>query len=513
MRSSSQSPNYYGTLSNGFIAFPTQMTGDFSITANVTVTTENKNNNASGIGVGITTGFLGTDSYAYALMRNTTVAPLTSGVINGYYVSGTGATSAGSPSVNFNTGTPMQLTFSRTGTNLTYGGGPVGVAPTTNVAATSFFTNGTTVYGGGAVYPAISFNNVTATITNLVVKDGTGATVFDSAAGGILVTYIPAALTLSTSALAITKGASAPVTATAVAVGGTVSTVTATPANATIVSATIVNGATNSIITLTGLAGGTTNVTVTNTSDPNPATNTKTIQVTVNDFSTADNYGTLTTAYPAPGATNAYIDGELALAFDAATTPTLNPGGSIKIYKTSDGTQVDSISFANETQTFVTGTNTATINVGSQLARVSGNTLFFTPHLGKLAYGTSYYVVIPTMSIGGTLNGMPFVGFSNLNTVATWNFTTRPAPTLDATNITVDGSQTGAANFRTVQGALGALSGIAATTNFTINIAAGTYNELVHYTGPGLTQTININGPAATTRATPASFSTPTAMA
>ena len=94
-------------------------------------------------------------------------------------------------------------------------------------------------------------------------------------------------------------------------------------------------------------------MTVTNTSDPNPATNTKTIQVAVNDYSAADNYGPLTTAYPAAGATNAYTDGELALTFDVA--PTLNPGGTIKIYKKSDGTQVDSISFAGETQTFVTG--------------------------------------------------------------------------------------------------------------------------------------------------------------
>ena len=31
-------PNYYGTVSNGFISFPTPMTGDFSITAQVTVT-------------------------------------------------------------------------------------------------------------------------------------------------------------------------------------------------------------------------------------------------------------------------------------------------------------------------------------------------------------------------------------------------------------------------------------------------------------------------------------------
>src|SRR5581483_4736551 len=54
------------------------------------------------------------------------------------------------------------------------------------------------------------------------------------------------------------------------------------------------------------------------------------------------------------------------------------------------------------------------------------------------------------------------------------------------------------ANFRTVQGALGSLAGITpapAPLAFTINVAAGTYNELVHYTGPGLTQTVNIVGP------------------
>jgi len=498
---------YYGTASNGFIAFPTPMTGDFSISATVNLTVQHKANNTCGLGVGMTTGFLPTDSYAYTLMRNSNPAT-GGGAINEAYVSSASAVSIPNtaPSLipNFTNGTvaaPVltQLTFSRTGTNVTFTATPAGGATATATVATSVLTNGPTNYGSGPVYPAISFNNVGAQITNLVVKDGTGATVFDSGAGGVLVTYIPASLTLSTSAIAITKGVSAPVTATAIAVGGTVSTVTATPADTSIVSATVVNGASNSIITLTGLASGTTNVTVTNTSDPLSATNTKTIQVTVNEFSTADNYGALTTAYPAPGATNAYTDGELALAFDAATTPTLNSGGSIKIYKMSDGTQVDSISFANESQTFVTGTNSATINVGSQLARVSGNTVFFTPHLGKLAYGTAYYVVIPTKSISGTLNTMPFVGFSNVNTVATWNFTTRPAPTLDPTQITVDGSQTGTANFRTLQGALGALSGIPATTppttNFTINVAAGTYNELVHYTGPGLTQTININGP------------------
>ncbi len=480
-------PNYYGTVSNGFISFPTTMSGDFSITAQVTITAQNKANNACGIGLGMTTGFNGTDSYGYVLMRNT------SNTTNGYYVSAVGAVSAGAPAVPFTNGTPLQLTFSRTGSNATFSAGTVGGTPVTNTVAASVFSNGVTAYGSGAVYPALSFNNVNATITGLVIKDGTGATVFDSATGS-LVDFIPASLTLSTATTAVVKGASTAVTATALAVGGTVSPVTAVPADPTIATATVVNGATNSTITLNGLKGGVTTVTVTNTGDTNTATNTKTITLSVNDYPASDPYGSLATrAYPAPAAINAYTDGELSLTFDAP--PTLNTGGSIQIYKAADGTLVDSVAFAGETQTY----GTTVINVGSQLARVAGNIVYFAPHLGKLAYGTAYYVVIPTTSITGTLNAIAFNGLSNLSTVATWNFTTRAAPTLSATSITVDGSQTSTANFRTLQGALNALTtGLpGAATSATVNVAAGTYNELIHYAGPNNTaQTINIIGPA-----------------
>jgi hypothetical protein len=492
-------PNlYYGTVSNGFIAFPTQMTGDFSISAQITVTAQNKANNASGIGVGITTGFAGTDSYGYILMRNSTAvapAPVNS-VTNGYYVSSATGTSAGAPAVAWDTGMPMALTFSRTGTNLTYAAGPVGGALTSQTTPTSAFTNGTTVYGGGAVYPALSFNNVSATITNLVIKDAAGATVFDSATGA-MVTYVPASLTLTATTASLAKGASTTVTATAASIGGALSGVTVSSSDPTVATATVVNGATSSTITLSGLKGGVSTVTVTNTGDANPATNTKTIVVAVAEYPATDPYGSLATlAYPAPGAANAYTDGELALTFDAP--PTLNTGGTIRIFKQSDGTEVDSIAFAGETQTF----GTAVINVGTQLARVSGNTVLFTPHLGRLAYATGYYVVIPTTSITGTLTTMPFNGLSNLSTVATWKFTTRAAPTLVATGVTVDGAQASAANFRTLQGALGALATLlpATTTNVTITVAAGTYTELVHYTGPGANLTVNIIGPPGNTR-------------
>ncbi|HZL17717.1 MAG TPA: pectinesterase family protein [Polyangia bacterium] len=476
-------PNYYGTVSNGFLAFPTPMTGDFSITAQVNITTQNKANNACGIGVGITTGFGGSDSYAYALMRNTNNST------NGYSVSGAGTLSAGAPTVAFTNGTPLQLTFSRAGSNVTYAAGPVGGTATTSTLAASLLTNGTTAYGAGAVYPAISFNNVAATITGLVIKDASGSTVYDSATG-TLVNYVPASLIVSAASVNLNKGASGTVIATANAIGGALSAVTAVSADPTIATATVAQGATNSTITLNGVKGGATTVTVTNTGDPNSATNTKTFLVSVAEYAATDPYGSLAArAYPVPGATSAYTDGELALTFDAP--PTLNTGGLIKILALADGSEVDSIGFTGETQTF----GTTVVNVGSQLVRVSGNTVFFTPHLGKLVYGAAYYVAIPTTAITGTLNAVAFNGLSNLKTVATWSFTTRAAPVLTAT-VTVDGSQTSTANFRTLQGALGSLATVTpSATNFTINIAAGTYNELVHYTGPGATQTISIIGP------------------
>lgn len=479
-------PNYYGTVSNGFIALPTPMSGDFSISAEVTVTAQNKANNACGIGLGMTTGFNGTDAYGYALMRNS------SNVVNGYYVNGAGTISAGAPAVPFTDGTPLALSFVRAGDMLTYGAGPVGSALTTQSTSASLFTNGTTAYGAGPVYPAISFNNVAATITKLIIKDAAGATVYDSATGA-LVTYVPASLTLSASNVNVPKGATTTVTATAVATGGAVSAVTAVSANPAVATASVTNGAASSTVTLTGVSGGVTTVTVTNTSDTSSVTSTKTLTVAVDDFATTDPYGSLTArTYPSAGATGAHVDGELSLTFDAP--PVLNAGGSIKIYKQSDGTQVDSIRFEGETQTF----GTTAINVGAQLVRVSGNTLFFTPHLGKLAYGTAYYVAIPTTSITGTLNGVAFNGLSNASATASWKLTTKAAPTLDPADITVDGSTLSTADFRTVQGALNAAAAsLGAAKSVTIAVAAGTYRELLRYSGPGAAagQTIHLVGP------------------
>ncbi len=483
-------PNYYGTNSNGFIAFPTTMDGDFSMSAEVTITTQLKANNACGIGLGMTTGFNGTDTYAYMLMRNST------NMTNGYYVNGAGSVSAGSPSVAFTDGTPLQLTFNRKGTQVTFGAGPVGGTVTTQSVATSSLTNGTTVYGSEPVYPAISFNNVAATISKLRIQDGGGVTVYDSDAG-TLEMYVPASLTVSSPTAAVRKGATATVTATALAIGGAVSAVTATATDPTIVDVSVANGPTNATITLNGLKGGATTVTITNTADTNKLTSEKTLIVSVNDYPASDAYGDLTSAaYPAPGAVDAYADGELSLTFD--DVPTLNLGGSIKIFKAADGTELDSVSFADETQVF----GATAIRVDNQLVRVEDKTVHFRPHLGKLAYGTAYYVVIPVASITGSLKGQPFSGFSDAKSVATWSFTTRPAPSLNATAITVDGSRASTANFRTIQGALDAVAtNLATAASVQINVAAGTYHELLRYQGTaGVGQTISIRGPAGNTR-------------
>ena len=138
------------------------------------------------------------------------------------------------------------------------------------------------------------------------------------------------------------------------------------------------------------------------------------------------------------------------------------------------------------------------INVGIAAGPGRGNTVFFTPHLGKLAYGAAYYVAIPTTSITGTLTGVAFNGLSNLSTVATWKFTTRAAPSLTPPGVTVDGSQTSTANFRTLQGALG---GLAAS----LPAATASHHQRrrrhLQRAGPlhrarRQTQTINIIGPA-----------------
>jgi uncharacterized protein YjdB len=480
-------PNF-GYGSSCYLAFPTQFAGDFSVEATIVVNTQNNTNNASGIGIGMFTGYTSGDSYALDLMRNSSNAAVA------YYVKNATSVGTGGTSVTYTAGNTIKLMMSRVGATVNMSMTNVTTGITTSQLSAAGIGNFYNVAGN--VYAGISFANVDATITNFHIVDATSTTVYDSAIGRIT-PLIPASLTLSTTAVDMPLiGGSAQVQCDAVPLLGGVTTYSLSGYDSSIVSAVIAGNKIN----LTPVGPGTTTVTVTNDSDTNVATKTKTFTVTVNAYSTTDGYGSIPAAslYPNAGAAAAFTDGELAITFDSP--PTLNTGGTVRIYKLSDGSLVDTIGFASESQTV----NGVQVFVQTQLARLSGNTLYITPHFGKLAYGTAYYIVIPTTAITGTFNGKTFVGFSDKSTVATWNFTTKAAPSLVATNVTVDGAQNSTANFRTVGGALMYLAAnpIAAATAVTVNVAAGTYNELVNYRAATYdpTLTITVAGPAGNNR-------------
>jgi hypothetical protein len=508
---------YYGTNSNGFVCLPFKLKGDFSMTASVSLlsTPAPKYNNACGIGLGVSTGFLNTDVYAYTLMPNPAAAGSNQDAAP-RYVTGLNAVTASSTILTTTqytipTATPVVLTFARSGSNVTFGvtNGNSSSTPTSSL------TDGTNVYGAGPLYPCISFNDVSANVTNFVIRDGAGNTIFDSSSG-TLANYTPASLVLSTPVPAaptaqstnvtVVRGQTVNITATGVQPGGDPADLTASSGDTTVVGVNVTKNASNSTITLTGVNVGQTTVQVNNPSDPSSSTNKKVLTVTVEDFSTSDNYpGTVASQlYPAPGATAAYVDGEMSLTFDSA--PTLAATGSIDIYS-SAGAIVDRVFFFGEQQTVMnyaaSPASPVTINVGPQLARMSGSTVYFTPHFGKLAYGASYYVGVSTTAITGTIGGTTFTGFSSSPSSPTWRFTTRPAPAL-TTTINVDGSHsTTTADFRSVGGALMYLAAhpIPGATAINVQVAAGTYNELVNYrAAPDRTLTITVSGPAGNAR-------------
>ncbi|MDE5614966.1 MAG: Ig-like domain-containing protein [Treponemataceae bacterium] len=223
-------------------------------------------------------------------------------------------------------------------------------------------------------------------------------------------------------------------------------------------------------ISIKGLKGGSATITVTNTANPELK---KTCSVTVLAYTTEDTY-TLNAVYPANNATSAYEDGEYMLTFDEK--PTLEEGGLIEIYDATTGAAIDSIAFAKETQTLF-GTE---FGVEDQLVRVEGNAVYFTPHIGKIENGKTYYVVVSSGAITGKMNGKEFVGLTNNASNTQWKFTTRAKPSV-GTTITVNGAQDSTANFRTIQGALNAIG-----TNedrYKIEVAKGTYRELLYFNG------------------------------
>ena len=209
---------------------------------------------------------------------------------------------------------------------------------------------------------------------------------------------------------------------------------------------------------------------------------TATISVVVEDFNAEDGYDALTTVYPAANAENAFEDGEFRITFDNA--PVVSETGSISIYD-ADGNWVDTIKASGEVISVPTGKD---INVKNQMIRVEGNRVYFTPHYGVLEAGKTYYIAIPKDVITAKLNGKDFTGLTNNKDKASWKFTTRAAVSASST-ITVDGKEDSTANFRTVHGALLAIG--SNSGDYTIEVAPGTYREVVHFNG---TANITIKG-------------------
>ncbi|GAB4060762.1 hypothetical protein [Uliginosibacterium sediminicola] len=282
----------------------------------------------------------------------------------------------------------------------------------------------------------------------------------------------PTQLSLSTSAttyIAEAGDAALPITVTALKTDSSADTFTVTSSNPSVVSA-VVSGTT---VTLTPLTAGSSTIKFVSGSDP---TVVKTITATI-----SPKYVDSTTTYtltgkvlPAVGETAAYTDDKLQLTFDS--TPTLGTSGTIRIFKKSDDSLVDKLQLSGETDSIGTGAKQRGVNTTP--IQISGNTVTITPHSGKLAAGTTYYVGISSTAFtGATLAGTAFNGIGK---AANWSFTTKastPAAGLASVSVAATGTT---ADFRTVQSALNYYMTNTSVANPVINVANGTYNELLY---------------------------------
>jgi pectate lyase len=285
----------------------------------------------------------------------------------------------------------------------------------------------------------------------------------------------PVQLTLDPSALAYSAEAGdAPlnVAVTAVTADNTPDTFTVASSNPNVVSAV----ASANTVTLTPLSAGSASIVFTSGSEPSL---TRTIAATIGAqfVQPVQTYPLQGASQPAAQAGAVNVDGAFKLTFDRP--PTLGTIGSIRIFRKSDDALVDVIRLSGESDALGYPGQALVRRVNTTPIRIDGNTAMIVPHANKLAYGTEYYVAIADgVFTGTTLGGLPFAGIGKLGG---WSFTTKAAPPT-VTTLTVDDD--GAADFRTVQGALShAMQALAKATPVTINVKNGTYDELLYLNG------------------------------
>lgn len=192
-----------------------------------------------------------------------------------------------------------------------------------------------------------------------------------------------------------------------------------------------------------------------------------------------DNYINLNSRlFPNIGAKNVHVDGELSIAFDE--TPIKLDDGLIYIYRSFDNQLIDTVEFSSATENIIARTAEYLTSIGDQMARIEGNTLYFTPHFNRFDYDTEYYIAIPNGVITGKINGQPFTGFAAQS--KTWYFKTGSAPRniIDGGIISVDGAPESKAHFRTIQRALRHIQ-INNLNDVEIQIQPGIYRELLTF--------------------------------
>lgn len=253
----------------------------------------------------------------------------------------------------------------------------------------------------------------------------------------------------------------------------------ATSSNPNVLKVFPATGKSGESFTVQGIGAGTAIITVQNLSDPGSG-RTLTYKVTPQLSYVPDRYSKISKQlYPGIGALSVYTDGALSITFDSPPK-ILDTTGTILIKNYNNGATVDTIKLVDDTS--MISERNAKLNVGSQRVWIEGNTLYFTPHEGVLAYNTNYYVVIPNQVFAGTINKQPFTGLSpeKTNWRRNWNFTTKAAPVITGKTITVNGKQITSANFRTVQAALNYVKD-KEVDGAVIEIAPGTYRELLNF--------------------------------
>jgi pectate lyase len=258
----------------------------------------------------------------------------------------------------------------------------------------------------------------------------------------------------------------------AVAPDGGADSFTATSSNAAAATVTVAGN----VATITPVGTGTANIVFTSGSDP---LLTRTIAATIAPqfIQPTQVYQLENAAFPAAQADGQPVDVSLKLVFD--NPPALGTGGTLRVFRKLDDALVDVVRLSGETDTLGYAGQATVRKVNTTPIRIDGSTVTVRLHSNKLEYGTEYYVAISDgVFTGATLGGVPFVGIGKLGG---WSFTTvAAAPTADT--VTVDDD--GAADFRTVQGALNhAMKSFAIDDPVTINVKNGAYEELLFLRG------------------------------